>query len=469
MATQDPYTCTGLALAREAVQAAGMVSDTTIDAQLRIGPSFARPIPGDVTRAIEVAAALLNVALEHDPRLLDHPPIVETAFGPIPLRRSERCRAMEEWARVPLEADGGMANQRLRAAAALEKRLAAIEELFRLRREVIWKALRDAEWSACDLLARYLTGNLMMARMERARYLYPGTATPYATSDDFKGLQAAIRRVAAARRAIDLDAIEREQTVVECVALALTVDAIARSIQRLDFAMDDKTWQEVGYASGLADQARLHTAEATARYLRVLREEATRYPIILVLNPRSLEQRSALPVGEAIDAALRKAEKAIGDIFELGVNGETFRAYRTADDITPSGMAEKMAEAPRKSVWKLPFFMERTLLNAPTDRANIVRRMLRHAADVESGNDIKNGLALFGMDTAMMGAAATGFVGVALAFVWAVFTLGKSIHDYEQLSDLYEASIDPAVLLLDEQHGPPSAMWIFFDVLGLWV
>ena len=469
MATiRDPYVCSGLALARQTVMVTGGLSDTAIAAQLRIGPSFARPIPADVTGAMEVAASLINLALEHDPRLLDDPPIVETAFGRLPLYHRERCTKMEQLARIGPHADGGTAKQLLRASAALEARLRSIEELYLLRRKVIWQAMRDTEWAACDLLARYLTANLETARKERARYLHPGSALPYATSPDVLGLQAAVRRIAAARGDVQLDTIKREQTVVECIAFALTVDAIARSVNRLDFGLDDQTWKDIAHASALANQARLHTSQAMVRFLTVLRKEAAVYPVVLVLDHVALRwDRTVLPLGRAVDEALRKAEQAIGDLMASGVNVETFHAFHTVDDLTFTGMAERIANSAKVSVWKLPFFIERALLNAPADHANVSRRMLHFAAEVESGDDIKNGLKLFGMDTAMMVAPATGFVGVALAFAWAIFTLGKTIHEYGQLSDLFAASIDPSAILLGEEHGPASQLGIFLDLLGL--
>ena len=57
-----------------------------------------------------------------------------------------------------------------------------------------------------------------------------------------------------------------------------------------------------------------------------------------------------------------------------------------------------------------------------------------------------------------------------MAFLWAVVTLARSVHEYEQLQTLFAASIDPAVLLLaDDEHDPASTLSVFFDLLGLWV
>jgi len=457
--------CAGVRRARDAVRDAGQVSATEINALVHIGP-FVRPLPGDVTGTIDVTAALMELALEFDPRLLDQFPILETSFGQIPVPYMKRCTFLESTARESEDSSKTKAKDLLRAAASLEGRLRVIEEYYELRRDVIWQGLRDAEWAAADLLGGYLMANLSRAREERDRYLDP-RGVPLVSSDDFKGLRDAVRRVAARRQSVNLDLIKREQTVVECLALGLMVNAVAGSINRLDFTMDAKAWAELAYAMQLSEEARTHTVETTAQYLQTLRTEAARYPVILLVDHAAVAHISFNLFAKALAEVLNDCEDAIGNLMETGANSETFKNARTFDDLSFTGMAAKMAESSRTSVWKLPFFMERALLAQPTSQANVVRRMMRYAADVEGDGAIGRNLGLMGMDTAMMAAPAAGYVGVALALAWAIVALGRSIHEYDQLTELYKASIDPAAQLLGDEHGPASKMWVVLDLFGL--
>lgn len=465
MATTLLSACTGVRRASEAAREEGQVSDTEINAIIRVG-SFARPLPADKTRAIEVTAALVELALEFDPRLLDQFPTIETSFGNIPVPYLLRCQFLETTARDAADPTKTKAKSLLRAAATLEERLRLIEEFFELRRQVIWQGLRDVEWAAADLLGSYLMANLASAQEERERYLYQN-GLPRVSSEDFKELRSAVKRVAARRRSVDLNAIKREQTLVECLALGLMINAIATSINRLDLTMDGPAWAELASAMQMSEEARTHTVEALARYMETVRTEAEKHPVILLLDPFEVENISFNVFAAEVDKALKNCEKAIDDLMASGVNQETFGEARTYKDLSFTGMAEKIAGSSRVSVWKLPFFMERALLVQPLRQANVVRRMMEYAAEVEGNGALRMNLAFMGMDTAMMVAPAAGYIGVALALTWAIASLGRSIHEYSQLSDLYEASIDPGVQLLGDEHGPASKLWVVLDLFGL--
>ena len=457
--------CTGVRRANEAARDEGQVSDTEINAVIRIG-SFARPLPGDKTKTIEVTAALVELALEFDPRLLDQFPIVETAFGNIPVPYLLRCTFLESTAKDAADPTKTKAKSLLRAAATLEQRLRLVEQFFELRRQVIWQGLRDAEWGAADLLGSYLIANLAKAQEERERYLYPN-GVPRVSSEDFKELRAAVKRIAARRRSVDLDAIKREQNVVECLALGLMINAVAGSINRLDFTMDAQAWAELASAMQMSQEARTHTVEALAKYMETVRTEAEKHPVVLLLDHPEVENVSFNLFAKAVNDALRKCEKAVEKLMQGGVNQETFGTARRYQDLSFTGMAAQIANSSRVSVWKLPFFMERALLVQPVRQANVVRRMMEYAAEVEGQGAIRMNLAFMGTDTAMMVAPAAGYIGVALALTWAIISLGRSIHEYTQLSDLYEASIDPAVQLLGDEHGPASKLWVVLDLFGL--
>jgi hypothetical protein len=462
---REAVVCRGLRLAQDRAAQRPGPGFSELQAKLRVG-SFLRPLPHTTTATAALVMPLLNVALQIEPRWLDTPPVVETAFGDIPVFKLVRCPWLEK---LDAQARAGDRTETLMIAAAmLEQHLLVLEQAYEVKRMAVWETLRDTEAIAADLLAAHLTANALTARRERERYLYPGRDLPRATDPEFVSLQAAVARVAAARRGADVDAVKREQLVVEAVALAITTLAVAAALQRGAVTLDRAAWDQIAYATKLTDQARANTAEAVTRYLQVLRREAARHPILLVLSHAELAGGTALALGRAIDDALKESGGAIETLRAEGANSETLPEQRRASDLTPSGMAERLSEAGRLSVWKLPFFVERALGHLPPERAAEVVAILQVAAETSEGAAIKQMLALFGIETSMMlAAAAGGPVGIGLALAWALFNLGGSIVEYQQLSALYHATLDPAVLLRGTDHEEAGKLGIVLDLIGL--
>lgn len=462
--------CRGLLLAQQALREDGPLPFATIAPELRVG-AFLQPLPPTHEGTVRLARAMMSLAAEVSLALLDGPPVLETAFGRIPVLMIDRCKLLGQLARLAPDAEGGKARQRLKAGEVLNDLLKPVEILWEERRAAVWMALREAEWAAADRLSVYLAANRRTARMERERYLYTNAPhpTPRATDPDFVGLRDAVSKVAAARRSADLDAIKTEQSVVEAVSVALTVVAVAGALDRRWFALDPQAWKEIAEATQMADRARLHTAQAVARYLQVLRREANTYPVLLVLDHRRLVHAKMGPFARALDEALTAAEKAITSLRGSAVNAETIPDMRRPQDVTMTGLAERVAGAGKVSVWKLPFFIEQAILGLPAQDANHVLQIMELAAELEEGNAIKNNLKLFGVEAAMMVAPLTGFVGVALALAWALASLGRTVYEYQQMSDLFEASLEPALLLRGDEHGRASHVAILFDLLGLFV
>jgi hypothetical protein len=193
------------------------------------------------------------------------------------------------------------------------------------------------------------------------------------------------------------------------------------------------------------------------------------HPILLVLQHRPLAGALQTALARAIDEAVVEAEKAIAYIRAHGVNREAVPEQRDAQDLTCTGLAQRLVAASKVSVWKLPFFVERALLELPPAAAVEVRGIMEVAADDSEGQAIHQSLALFGIDTASMFASSAGPIGIALALAWALFSLGKSIQEYQELSALYHATIDPAVILRGLDHEEASRLAIILDLLGLWV
>lgn len=425
-----------------------------MDARISMGP-FAFPLPANVTDAIGKTDKLFNLMLDFDPVQLDEPPVVRTRYGDLSVVRLARSKEVERVAATDPEA----ARALRQAEAQLKDHLDWIFEAWNASRTRIWEAVAAAEQLAAEQLYRYLMANLAMVADERDRYRRP---SPGPGPRDL--MWVASRRVQAARERANVDELKTASIVVDGVALALTVRAIVGSIDRGDLFMDAQAREQLAYAAGLQSEAQRQLSQGVTEYLTVLRKEAEEFPSLLILDhsdPFEDEDEAMAAVSEALD----RAAEAIGGLCRSAVNGRTIR--ETLSQVTD--LVEDIAGASRVSVWKLPFFLDRGLGEMSPRDANLVRRIRRAAAEAERGSAIAHAIALGGMDVAMMAAAVTGPVGVGTAFLWAVATLGRTLHEYSQLTDLYRASIDPSLLLLGEEHGPASQLGIVFDVLGLWV
>jgi len=465
---REDVVCRGLRLAQDRAAGGSQPAFSELGAKVRVG-SFLRPLPHTAGGVVALAMPLMTVALQIEPRWLDKPPAIETTLGEIPVLKLERCPWLEK---LDAQAKPGDPKEALMIAAAmLEAHCVALEQAYEAKRMSVFQTLRDTEAIAADLLGAHLTTNLATARRERERYLYPGRRPlpRVNSSPDFRSLQKSLSTIAAARKSADVDAIKTEQKVVEAVSLGITTLAVAAALNRGAVTLDRAAWQQIAAATALANQARINTAEAVTRYLQTLRREAAEHPLVLVMANMELATSNALAVARGIDEAVRDAEAAIAKLRADGVNGETVPEQRRAQDLTPSGLAERLATAGRLSVWKLPFFLERALCHLPPDRGAEVTAILELAAESGEGAEIKQMLGLFGIETAMMFAPAAGPIGIGLAAAWALFNLGSSIVEYQQLSALYHATLDPAVLLRGMDHEDASKLGIVFDLIGLLV
>ena len=423
--------------------------------RLRMGGYFAFPLPEAVPDAIRKTYALFNLALDNDPRELDEPPVVETSWGEVPASTFKRNRLLDELAKKPNNENA--VNHR-RAALALDKHLRAIELGWDTRRHQVWDALRDAELLASERLYHYLITNLAIVREERARYKADRNFT---VAEMWK----ASKRLHEKRKTWQVEELKTAATVVDAVAIILVLGAVLGSVDRNDLLMDAQAEREMAFAAGLQAEAQIQLLEGVTGYLKALREEAAKFPVLLIMDHREEYHWPQDARAEAFDV-LDDAEEAIAELCRAGVNSTTVPESRV-EKLT--GMAERIAGGSKVAVWKLPFFIDQALSDMPVRDANIVRRMRRFAAEVERGDSIQAGIILGGVDVAMVAAPLAGPVGVGVAFIWAIIALARSIHEYSQLASLYKASINPAVLLLADEHDPASKIGIVFDILGLWV
>jgi hypothetical protein len=277
-----------------------------------------------------------------------------------------------------------------------------------------------------------------------------------------------ITKVTSARKAVDLTAIKREEKVVNCVTTALTVVAVVYALGRGAFSLDRRAWSAIETATGLSAEAATHTAEACFKYLQVLRGEATSHPVLLILDLDDLQTPASGELADALDRALSDAEGRIHDLWMASVVSETVPSQRGLRDYSCTGLAERIAGANALSVWKLPFFMELAILQQCPNLASDVTAMMDLAVEQGKDDAVRRSMSLLGLQSsAMIAALAGGPIGIALALTMAIYSLGSSIKEYEELQTLYQATLDPTVLLRGLDHEEASRVSIIMDLIGL--
>src|SRR4051812_34084536 len=93
--------CKGMRQAFDAVDRSGPVPWLQMSPQLRMGHYFAFPLPERISDAIMKTHALFDLALDFDPAELDQPPIIETAWGDLPVSHDPLCVFLEKLAERP--------------------------------------------------------------------------------------------------------------------------------------------------------------------------------------------------------------------------------------------------------------------------------------------------------------------------------------------------------------------------------
>jgi hypothetical protein len=459
--------CRGITMARKAAAGRAPPSYQAIAARIELG-SFSKPLPADGAAASRLIHSMLDMAMQADASALDRMPRVLTAFGEMPVRLLDRCRLLESLAADP-EGRNGDNRRLLLSAVVLHAHLELVDVIWRKRLYDIWKALRKAEAMAADHLSFHLTRNLALAREARRRYLYPkrGMWVPRLSHPDYQDLRRAIGRVAQARKREGFGTLEFDQNIRTALTMASTVAAVWSSWSRGELLLDKEAWNAIAEANRLQELKDREVAEATYRYLEVLRSEAARHPILLLIHEDLLA--SHLDVARAIGERSEAAEAAIARIRAAGVNREVIPGIRRPEDVSCTGLARRLLESPLESVWKLPFFMERAILRLHPAEALDVRGIMDLAARNKGGEAIAQSLAFFGIETAALFAPAAGPVGIGLALAWALYNLGRSVEEYRALSALYNATLDPSLLLRGSEHAEPGKLGILLDLLGLLV
>ena len=445
------------------------------DLRLRVG-SFVKPLPAK--DAGTFAATLLNLAMRTDVGWIDQPPRLETPFGDLPTSETDRCALYDQLADHP-DGRGGDDGRLMRLGIQLEPAMQAIEGAWRARINDLRRRVIEVEAIAAQLLGAHLTRNLRVAAQERPRYLYPavpggiGGDVPSPSSPDYVSLRAALSRVAAARRSLQLDQLRRRKTIAQGVMLALTLlavnDAASRSggvqVGAQGVSLDARAWRDIARAAAITTSADAELAKAVTAYLGVLRREGLRHPVILVLDVDLLANAGPMLLGSSLDQALTGAAKAIGKLLREGAN--TPIAANAPADVTPTQLADAIASSGDLSIWKLPFFIGQALDQVPPAASADVSAFLELTAQRRGAQAVTDGLAMSGITAAAALVALAGPIGLAVSLLWSAFQLWQSWTEYEQLAVLFHASLDTGLLLRGLDPEAPATTGLVLDAAGV--
>lgn len=441
----------------------------TLDPKVRLA-SFVKALPEKSTEAIKPTQLLLDLGMAFDPTTLDAPPKLECVWGTIPTAEVELHAVLAELhdKATGTDTEAKNAKRELAAVAQFLEHFGAIRETYWSRCHSIWAAMQMAEWVATDYYYAFLAHNRYLASKERDRYLYPKSAGPYlprATSQDFEGMRRGLSLVNKARQAAAIDQIRREQFVVQATSLGLCALVICQQLSEGRLFPESQDLRRLREATGLASQAAQNMADAMTQYLDVVRGQATSYPILTLLGPREVRADGLSNLAQKIDEVVTEAQVAIDHLMTEGAR--RFVIPQTFQQPTPQALAKSVADSSVVSVWKVPFFLERAIQTLPLAQAEDVDHVRVLASQLESGTAIKSAIALGGIDVAIMAAPAAGPIGVAIAMQWACIQLFRSIEEYQQLSNLFKASIDPNYLLLGLDHEPASRIGMILAFIGV--
>jgi hypothetical protein len=448
----DDGVCPGIAQARQASKRDGRLPHGQIRAHVRIGQSLGFDLPESVTAAIKTTHALFDLAMDFDPRELSQAPVVDTAYGELPVVRGARCVFLEKIAK---QSGDERANRLLRAAAQLDEHLEWIHRAWDWRRREVWRSLREAELIAAQKYFSYLVTNLGVVRQEKPRYARDKST--------IRNLWAAALRVNAVRERVQVDTLKLSGVISGFAALGLTIWAIAGSVKRGDLTIDDRAQSQMDQATNEHQSEARKIAAQVEEYLKVLRHEAETFPVLLVMDHSSRYTYYEEAQQEALEA-LDAAEVALAELCEDGAGEVVVPDWRPA---APEDVAERIARSNMLSVWKMPFFMDAALLELPPRRANTVRRMRRFAADIDSKKQVASAIMSGGADTASLFATLAGPIGISMAVMWGMVGVLEAGHDHAQLRKLFSASLSPNELLRGGDHDPPSKAGVVLSLLGL--
>lgn len=378
-----------------------------------------------------------------------------------------------------------------RTAKMLVDGLEAAEATWLQCKRDTWRAARTAERVASQLALMHLLRSARLADEAEKRYVGDPRSERLRIDlygAEFDSLRRALIELARARDEADIDTLRRQGSVMQAAALGAMV---------LSFLQVDRAGASVKAAfaeiEGLASDAASRAAQSNLEYLASMRRLAGEHPILVVLQhyTESMQRRGrrtsytiAQFQGDIRDA-IANARSAIASLREQLVvpvipaltdrigaaEGETTvdRVLATSHDEPPAvtTLIRAVEKARPTAIWKLPFFMDRAFEFLQPPERRVVQAIKENAELNARGATLAETFATVGCEAAAAVAPLAGSVGVVVAVAWGLVSLASSVREYRELKVLYDATMDPAILLRGDDHDPADESAVILDLVGL--
>jgi hypothetical protein len=112
--------------------------------------------------------------------------------------------------------------------------------------------------------------------------------------------------------------------------------------------------------------------------------------------------------------------------------------------------------------------LDRALEFVLVDERRRVLAIQRHAQEQAKDAAFMEMFATLGCEAVATFAPAAGPIGIAIAVAWALYGFSQSMHEYREVQTLYDATLDPAILLSgDAKHDPGDPSAVIMDLVGV--
>jgi hypothetical protein len=371
------------------------------------------------------------------------------------------------------------------ARGKLEFVLQYIEAEWLAHRKALWVSLISAERIANQHMALHLMHSeerleevsddyvglpdlidkIIVEPADRIRALIAVSQSP-TQKKRFMSLVAALVELREMRGKNDLEALLRQRSVLGAAATMASLLPIMVAAGISPSAPD-----AIEDLKQLAKDANQRGTDALLSYIAKMRALAAEHPVLTVLH--HITER---PMSESsIQQSVMNAVKAVRGAIDALANVMDTPVIPALDSkgIAPGAtkLVKAMAKASKLSIWKLPIFVDRALLELPEDERLPILAMREAAFE-----DCKEELAVrelamnavSAVETAIMLIPAARVAGLVLSLAIGLAQLKGGIKSYDETTTLYHASLDPGFLALgDAAHEPADASMMVFDLAAV--
>jgi hypothetical protein len=462
-------------------QTIGRYSDLT----LRFSKSVSRPLPRTLAALRKVLSAVYLPLAASDP---------ESADGQLALEwrpddpKGWKLGIAETTDRLwipgsfPLKHGADGSKNVAKARQELEFILQFIEVEWLAHRRALWITLISAERIANQHMALHLMRSeerleevkddyvglsdlidkFIVEPADRIRALTAVSQSPR-KKKRFMSLVAALVELREMRGTNDLEALLRQRSVLGAAATMaslLPVMVAAGISPSAPEAIED--------LKSLASDTNQRAMDALLSYVAKMRALAAEHPILTVLHHISERSMSESSIQQSVMNAVKAVSAAIEAL--ASVMDTPVIPPLDSKGIAPgaTAMVEAIADVSKLSIWKLPMFVDRALLELPEEERLSIQAMRETAFERKKEELAVRELVMSVVETGAMLIPAARVAGLVLSLAVGLARLTGTIKSYEETTTLYHASLDPGFLALgDIAHAPADADMMVFDLAAV--